>query len=147
MKKIMAATLILAMWVIMLPLGSFLLDPGLLILIGLLIVFIVRRLLGRHLKEQIFIALLAAATLALFYWGSLSLYINRPGVDFLHRFAALFPLIGESPSGFNFLLCSGILKCPYITPHEALFYVHLAGEFIFAHIRCGYTSASASAAG
>ena len=26
MKKIMAATLILAMWVIMLPLGSFLLD-------------------------------------------------------------------------------------------------------------------------
>ena len=53
MKKIMAATLILAMWVIMLPLGSFLLDPGLLILIGLLIVYIGRRLLGRHLKEQI----------------------------------------------------------------------------------------------
>lgn len=132
MKKIMAATLILAMWVIMLPLGSFLLDPGLLILIGLLIVYIGRRLLGRYLKEQISIPLLSVATMALFYWASLSLYFNRPGADFLHRFAALFPLIGESPSGFNFMLGSGIMKWPYITPQEAPFYVHLAGGFIFA---------------
>ncbi|HPU00908.1 MAG: hypothetical protein GX890_08935 [Firmicutes bacterium] len=132
MKKLLAAAIILAMWLIMMPLGSFLLDPGLLILIGLLIVYIARRLLGQQVKEQIFIPLLAAVTLVIFYWGSLSLYFNQPYVDFLHRFAALFPLIGESPSGFNFMLCSGIFNCPYITPQEAPFYVHLAGGFIFA---------------
>jgi len=132
MKKLLAAAIILAMWLIMMPLGSFLLDPGLLILIGLLIVYIARRLLGQQVKEQIFIPLLAAVTLVIFYWGSLSLYFNQPYVDFLHRFAALFPLIGESPSGFNFMLGSGIMKWPYITPQEAPFYVHLAGGFIFA---------------
>ncbi len=133
MKKIIAALLLIAAtWFLMLPLGSFVLDPVLLLLIGIIIVFVSTRLLAGFVNARILVPVLAALTIAIFYAGSLSLYFNLPQADWLHRLAALFPLIRESPSGFNFMLSSGLLNFPYLAPEEAPFTVHLFAGFFFA---------------
>lgn len=122
---------IAATWLLMLPLGSFILDPVLLLLIGIIIVFVSRKLLSAVIHERFFIAALAVLTIVIFYLGSLALYFNLPQADWLHRFAALFPLIRESPSGFNFMINSGILNFPYLAPEEAPFTLHLISGFLF----------------
>jgi hypothetical protein len=128
-KKVIAASLIIsATWFLMLPLGSFVLDPGMLVLIGIVIVYVSTRLL----KAPSLIGLLAVPTVIIFYLGSLSLYFNLPQADWLHRFAAFFPLIRESPSGFNFMINSGILNFPYLGPEEAPLTLHLFSGFFFA---------------
>ncbi len=132
MKKITAALLIiLTTWFLMLPFGSFVLDPGMLIVIGMIIVFVSTRLLARFADARWFIPALAVLTIAIFYLGSLSLYFNLPQADWLHQFAALFPLIKESPSGFNFMISSGILNFPYLLPEDAPFTLHLFSGFFF----------------
>jgi len=132
-KKILAASLLIAAtWFLMLPLGSFVLDPVLLLLIGIIIVFVSTRLLARLINARILVPALAVLTIAIFYAGSLSLYFNLPQADWLHRFAALLPLIRESPSGFNFMISSGLLNFPYLVPEEAPFTMHLFAGFFFA---------------
>lgn len=131
MKKIAVAALIIgATWLLMLPLGSFILDPVLLLLIGVIIV-LVSRSLNRFIDARYLTPALAVLTLGIFYLGSLSLYFNLPQADWLHRFAALFPVIRESPSGFNFMINSGLLGLPYLYPEEAPFTLHLLSGFLF----------------
>lgn len=131
-KKIIAALLITgATWLLMLPLGSFILDPVLLILIGIIIVFVSTRLLDRLIEPRYLTPVLAVLTIFIFYLGSLSLYFNLPQADWLHRFAALFPFIRESPSGFNFMINSGLLNLPYLYPEDAPFTLHLFSGFFF----------------
>ncbi len=132
MKRTIAGLVITGLtWLLMLPLGSFILDPALLLIIGVIIVFVSVRLLGRFLPPRYLIPILAVLTIAVFYLGSLSLYFNLPQADVLHRFAALFPFMRESPSGFNFMINSGILSYPYISPEEAPFTLHLFSGFLF----------------
>lgn len=131
MKKTIAAFLIMAaLWLLMLPLGSFILDPALLLLIGIIIALVSAKLL-KQLGRRRLVPALAVPTIFIFYLGSLSLYFNLPQADWLHRFAALFPLIGESPTGFNFMLNSGILTLPYLYPEEAPFTLHLLSGVLF----------------
>ncbi|GEM_PF-1482387 len=136
MKKPLLALVILAgMWFIMLPFGSFILDVPLLIILGLIIALICIKLLGSLVTPRLTLWGLSIITLVLFYYASVSLYFNMPYVDWLHEFAALFPLIGESPSGFYFMLTSGMFHVPYVNPADAPFYVHLmSGVFFTSYI-------------
>ncbi len=133
MKNILVALLILAAtWFIMLPLGSFLLDAPLLIIIGFIIAFVCIRLLKAIAHPRASIWILSIITMALFYYASVSLYFSMPYVDWLHEFAALFPYISESPSGFHFMINSGILNIDYVNPEDAPYYLHLISGVIFA---------------
>jgi hypothetical protein len=107
--------------------GSFLLDPFLLIISGIVIVWISEKFLKKK-----FVFLISFLTLLIFYIGSVSLYLNLPYVNFLYEIASLFPLIKKSPSGFNFMINSGVFNIPYNKPEEAPFYLHLISGVIFA---------------
>lgn len=123
----MAIFLILGVWILDLIFGSFLLDPFLLIISGIVIFYVCSRFLNKR-----FISLLYLLTILIFYAGSLSLYFNLPYANFLYRIAEFFPLMGSSPSGFNFMINSGIFHIPYTKPEDAPFYLHLVAGFIFA---------------
>lgn len=126
-----AIFLVLIIWFFNLTLGSFLLDPGLLIFSGCVIVYVSVRFLYKKYKFRKFISLLSLLTILIFYLGSLSLYFNVSHLNFLYKLAAWFPLVGDSPSGFNFMINSGVFNFPYVKPADAPFCFHLIAGFIF----------------
>lgn len=134
MIKVVAALLILAAttWYLTLPLGSFVLDLPLLIVLGIIITFVSFKLLNNLVQPKKSITILFVLTLIIFYFASVSLYFNMPYMDWLHQSAAArYPFMKESPSGFHFMINSGILNIDYVNPADAPFYLHLFSTVFF----------------
>lgn len=96
-------------WVLILPLGSFLIDPFLLVALGALIVYVSVKPLAERFKARTFVVVLYAATLAIFYVCSISLYLDLAWI------AWMWKLCGAE-SGLDFMLNSGVLHFDYTAP-------------------------------
>lgn len=113
------------------PLGSFLLDPFLLLISGSLSVLIATKVLYKRSSFRGWITLLYIITIANFYFWSVSLYMNAPYADWLWKLSVPFS-IHPAKTGFNFMLTSGVLSSPYLFPDTAPFTTHMLSGFMFA---------------
>lgn len=127
------------------PLGSFLLDPFLLLISGSLSVLLCTRVLYKRSSFRGWIPLLYVLIMGNFYFWSVSLYFNKPYADWLWKLTLPFS-IHPPASGFNFMLTSGVFQSPFVNPEDAPFSVHMKSGFMFAFytlwlylgIRLGY---------
>jgi len=129
---IAALVIILFTWYIMLFFGSFLLDVPILLIIGFIIALVSLKLLPKLIHPRKSLIFLFVATLVIFYFASVSLYFNMPYVDFIHESAAeRYPFMSESPSGFHFMINSGILNIDYVEHEDAPLALHLFSVVFF----------------
>ncbi len=113
------------------PLGSFLLDPFLLLISGSLSVLIATKVLYKRTSFRGWIPLLYIITIGNFYFWSVSLYMNAPYADWLWKITLPFS-IHPAKSGFHFMITSGVLQSPFISPQDAPFTTHMLSGFMFA---------------
>lgn len=113
------------------PLGSFLLDPFLLLISGSLMVLVCVRVLYKRSSYRGWLTLLYLATIGTFYFWSVSLYFNQPYADWLWKLSVPFS-IHPAQTGFNFMLTSGVFVSPYLSPQDAPFTTHMLAGFLFA---------------
>ena len=133
-KNLIYASIILViMWFLDLVYGSFLLDPGLLILTGCVIVYVTVRFLYKSFGRKKFIPILSIFTLVIFYIVSIGLYFNATWLDPFVKFCDWLPLFGTAKSGFDWMINSGVLNYPWTEPTDPTipFYVHLIAGFLY----------------
>ncbi len=120
-KGVLAILALLFCWVLIFPLGSFLIDPFLLIMLGSLIVYASVRFLYKRSKYRGFIFFLSLITLAIFYICSVSLYLDLPWIGWMWRMCG-------AETGRDWMLNSGVFHLNYTTPAV---HTHLIAGFLF----------------
>lgn len=124
--------LLVFLWLLCMPYGSFFLDPGLLILSGCLIVWVTVRILYKKFGRRKFIPLFSFITIMVFYIISIGLYFNASWLSGFVNFCSWLPLFGEARSGYDWMINSGVFSLTeQIDPNNSPFYVHLLAGFLY----------------
>ena len=108
-------------WLLIFPLGSFLIDPFLLIALGCLIVYVSVRVVSTPGVRRALVLLLCVVTLVIFYVCSVSLYLELPWIGWMWRLCG-------AESGRDWMLNSGVLNLEYV---DTQVHVHLIAGALF----------------
>jgi hypothetical protein len=117
-KIIIAGAAICALSVI----DSFLIDPILLVVAGIIVAYIAAQLAKNFFSRRKIVFAFELATLAVFWGVSVPLYLNFPA------FGWIWKLVGAS-SGTDWMLNSGVFNFEFINPSAA---TNLIAGFLFA---------------
>ena len=116
-----ALALLVFGWVSIFPLGSFLIDPFLLVALGGLVVYVSGKLVLKGMVRRLLVIVLCVLTLGIFYVCSVSLYLDSPWIGWMWRLCG-------AETGRDWMLNSGVLHFDYVnTP----VYGHLIGGALF----------------
>lgn len=114
------------------PLGSFVIDPFLLLWFGTLNVLVTVRVLYKKTKFRGWISVFSILTMANFYLVSVSLYFNLQWVDWLRVICIYLSPVHPPDNGYDWMINSGLFNFPWRNPSEAPPHVQLLSGFLFA---------------